>query len=548
MKNKITKPLFCLLMILSFAGSVFAQGNCDSVSAGMDQTICAGAPIQLQAASPGINTIVSINWMGGNGTYIPGNNVPNPIYYPTASEIAAGEVNLQFQITYTTPPAVETSLLAYDHSNADSIFYISPIDGSIQGVQSNSGNDLTAIGYQSSTNLLFGISNIVVPAHLFQIDVVTNAVTLLISYLGYYYWAGDFDNTHQLFYIVGTPYGAGAQQGLFVFDFSSGSPAGTYLGPLNLTGDNNILFYIGGDGINGLAYNPNTSKLFGVSFNGQLYDINTTTGNATLIGNCPGGLRGLAYDYTTNKLWGCDAFANLYELDQNTGALISTISCQGNFSVVTSLTYAPGILDGETITCTDSLHIDIIDCSMNCTAEINAVSDSCVLTDVSFNVVSDTSVIQVLWNFGDPGSGADNTSNTINSNHTFSTAGSYIVTAIVDMSCGIDTLFDTITVVNCDNPGSISCELEVPNIFTPNADGINDHFFLKSNCKLDQFNCFICNRWGGVVYTASGQNDKWDGKFNGIDCSEGVYFYSATYQFPLQQLQKVQGIVTLSRE
>lgn len=550
MKNKITKSLFHFLTILPFAGSAFAQAECDtSITAGVDQTICAGTPIQLQGAAPGIDSIILNYWTGGNGTYVPNSIVPNPLYYPTAAEIAAGEVNLQFHLTYNyNPISLDASLLAYDHGNEDSIFYINPINGAVQGIQSNSGNDLTAIGYQSSTNLLFGISNIVEPANLYQIDVMTNAVTLLINNLGYYYWAGDFDNTHQLFYIIGTPYGTSQPQGLFVFDFSSGAPVGTYIGSLNLLGDNSILFYIAGNGINGLAYDPNTSKLVGVSFNGQLYDINTTTGNATLIGNCPVGLRGLAYDYTTNKLWGCDALANLYELDPNTGALLNTVNCQGSFGVVTSLTYAPGILSGQEITCVDSLHIDIIDCNANCTSEISASGDSCVQTDISFTVVSDSTIATVQWNFGDPGSGASNTSNAINSNHTFSAAGSYLVTAIVNLSCGIDTLFDTITVVNCESPEPLACELEIPNIFTPNADGINDHFSLKANCVFDQFNYFICNRWGGLVYTASGQNDKWDGKYNGTDCSEGVYFYLVKYQFPSQAPQTVHGMVTLSRE
>jgi gliding motility-associated-like protein len=545
----MTKRLFQLLAILLFTGSASAQAICDSVTAGPDQTVCAGTAIQLEGASPGINNIVSTFWTGGNGTYVPNNNVSNPLYYPTAAEIAAGQVDLQYQVTYSSgASSIEASLLAYDHSSEDSVFYISPIDGSIQGVQSNSGNDLTAIGYQSATNLLFGISNIVEPANLYQIDVVTNNVTLLLNSLGNYFWAGDFDNTHQLFYTISTPSGVAQTQSLYAFDFSLGTPVMNYIGSLNLPGDNDVFFFIGGDGINGLAYDPNTSKLYGASHIGQLYDINTTTGNATLIGNCQPGLRGLAFDYTTNKLWGCDASANLYEIDQNTGALLSTVNCQGNFSVVTSLTYAPGLLNNqENVTCVDSVHIEFIDCEMNCMSEISTSADSCVQTAVSFTVLSDSLITNVLWNFGDPNSGANNTSGSVNTNHTFSAAGSYVVSAIVTSSCGIDTLFEAVAVVDCEYPEVIDCQISVPNVFTPNGDSINDVFSLQPTCTPDQYNFIILNRWGGVVYTATGPADKWNGKYNGTDCDEGVYFYVATYQFPLQEPKTIHGTVTLLR-
>ncbi len=538
-----------LLMILFFTGSAYAQSDCDSVTAGPDQTICAGTAIQLQGAAPGVNNIVSTLWTGGNGTYLPNNSVTNPLYYPTAAEIAAGQVDLQFQLTYNSiAPSLETSLLAYDHGGEDSVFYISPVNGAIQGVQSNSGNDLTAIGYQSSTNSLFGISNIVEPANLYQIDVVTNAVTLLLNSLGNYFWAGDFDNTHQLFYIISTPYGAGQMQSLYAFDFSQGAPVSNFIGYLNLFGNNSILFYIAGDGINGLAYDPNTSKLYGVSFNGKLYDISTSTGIATLIGNCPGGLRGLAFDYTTNTLWGCDNAANLYEIDQTTGTLLSTVTCQGTFGVVTSLTYAPNLLNNPVVTtCVDSVHIDLIDCAINCTSEISTSGDSCVQTAFSFTVLSDSLINSVAWNFGDPNSGISNTSDTLNSNHTFSAPGSYVVTAIVNLTCGIDTLLETVTVVPCDIPETVNCELSIPNVFTPNADSINDAFAPQLTCTPDQYSYIILNRWGGLVYSASNQNDKWDGKYDGNDCPEGVYFYLVTYQFPSKQPETIHGAVTLLR-
>jgi gliding motility-associated-like protein len=73
--------------------------------------------------------------------------------------------------------------------------------------------------------------------------------------------------------------------------------------------------------------------------------------------------------------------------------------------------------------------------------------------------------------------------------------------------------------------------IEVPNIFTPNGDQINDVFELTTtNAELVEFT--ITNRWGSTVYTGSGPGQVtatatppvWDGKIDGQMASEGVYF------------------------
>ncbi len=58
--------------------------------------------------------------------------------------------------------------------------------------------------------------------------------------------------------------------------------------------------------IYGLAYDPNTDTLFGINqTDGQLYELNTTTAQATPIGTAQGGRVGsLAFDAATNTLYG----------------------------------------------------------------------------------------------------------------------------------------------------------------------------------------------------------------------------------------------------
>ena len=77
--------------------------------------------------------------------------------------------------------------------------------------------------------------------------------------------------------------------------------------------------------------------------------------------------------------------------------------------------------------------------------------------------------------------------------------------------------------------GHSCCDLFIPDAFTPNNDGLNDKFGPShGSYKLHQF--LIVNRWGQVVFeTISGEN-KWDGKFCGIEQDLGVYFYSISYE------------------
>ncbi|MBO4875524.1 MAG: gliding motility-associated C-terminal domain-containing protein [Bacteroidales bacterium] len=70
--------------------------------------------------------------------------------------------------------------------------------------------------------------------------------------------------------------------------------------------------------------------------------------------------------------------------------------------------------------------------------------------------------------------------------------------------------------------------LEVPNIFSPNGDGINDYFQVKAE-SLDTFHGKILNRYGRVVYEWTDWENEdagWDGRLNGsTKATPGVYYY-----------------------
>lgn len=74
----------------------------------------------------------------------------------------------------------------------------------------------------------------------------------------------------------------------------------------------------------------------------------------------------------------------------------------------------------------------------------------------------------------------------------------------------------------------IEPSIEIPNVFTPNNDGVNDIFRTSDEGLVDK-KITILNRWGNVVFEGSG-SEGWDGTSqNGKACVEGVYFVKVTY-------------------
>ena len=117
---------------------------------------------------------------------------------------------------------------------------------------------------------------------------------------------------------------------------------------------------------------------------------------------------------------------------------------------------------------------------------------------------------------------------------------------IVEFSCGVDTVFKTITVVNCDSIPN-TCKIFIPSSFTPNGDNLNDKFSPIVNCPLDLFEFSIYNRWGEQVFRSTDPSVSWNGKYQGANCQIGAYVYLVNYKFPSQPKKQLKGPITLIR-
>ena len=312
---------------------------CDLLNLPDTLEVCAGDTLQLEADLSQFESYAGLQWLGG-GTFLPSDTVAQPLYIPSAQEVAAGTANLTLQVFIQDVDTEGGNFLAYDHEGEDMIFYISTADGSIETIQSNTGNDWTAMGFSTANNALYGLSNIVTTPALSSVNVETGVVTPIFTFTNQQFFAGDYDNVNNLFYAIGIPEtnsGEPLFQTLHTIDVNTGEL--NTIGDLDQLAIDNFLA-AGGDGINGLAYDPSLDVLWATTANGELLEINTTTADVVTVGNTQADLRGLAYDYTANELWGVRANGNLYHIDTNTGAVIEEVVCQGAFSFVTTLTYA----------------------------------------------------------------------------------------------------------------------------------------------------------------------------------------------------------------
>jgi gliding motility-associated-like protein len=128
-----------------------------------------------------------------------------------------------------------------------------------------------------------------------------------------------------------------------------------------------------------------------------------------------------------------------------------------------------------------------------------------------------------------------------------SIAGCYAINAI-DSNNNVGILSNLVC-IDID-----TCSLyHLPNVFTPNSDGINDLFkpYLPYQ-GVEKIGIKIFNRWGRKVFETSDPDINWNGKEQNSqnDCSEGVYYYVCdVYELRLkgENIRQLHGSITLLR-
>lgn len=124
-------------------------------------------------------------------------------------------------------------------------------------------------------------------------------------------------------------------------------------------------------------------------------------------------------------------------------------------------------------------------------------------------------------------------------------ANSGVYRATVRSECA--TLRDSVVVRRASCP----CTFYTPDVFTPNADGLNDDFAPVESCgEIRLTSLTIFDRWGEVLFRADAPPFRWDGRLGNQLLPNGVYAWKIGFELRTEGRQRTewrQGAVTLAR-
>ncbi len=161
-------------------------------------------------------------------------------------------------------------------------------------------------------------------------------------------------------------------------------------------------------------------------------------------------------------------------------------------------------------------------------------TDISVGQSVSFIPAQTTTLNTYYWNFED----FNSTTDTITKNlpaYTYTLAGTYCPKLVVTSNA---TGCKDSTTICLDVLANIT--IVIPNVFSPNGDGINDVFSIKTTGYTD-LTCDIFDRWGLKLYTFNSTNGYWDG----AKAVDGTYFYVIQTTDVKGETHKYNGFIQL---
>ncbi|MFK7899418.1 MAG: gliding motility-associated C-terminal domain-containing protein, partial [Cyclobacteriaceae bacterium] len=112
----------------------------------------------------------------------------------------------------------------------------------------------------------------------------------------------------------------------------------------------------------------------------------------------------------------------------------------------------------------------------------------------------------------------------------------YVVTA-VDEKGNESAFSEEVCIENCS-------DFSLPNIFTPNGDGLNEQFMPLNSLFVETLHIVIVNRWGITVF----ESDEPDFSWNGDNVTDGTYFYQYDVVFKGSgEKDSQKGFITIKR-
>lgn len=90
-------------------------------------------------------------------------------------------------------------------------------------------------------------------------------------------------------------------------------------------------------------------------------------------------------------------------------------------------------------------------------------------------------------------------------------------------------------------PNEDESQTLIPTVFTPNGDGKNDSFFVRI-VRPEKFELVVIDLKGSIIFKTNELNHKWDGKYQGVMCKEGVYSAIIRSQYSGENKENIQRV------
>ena len=131
--------------------------------------------------------------------------------------------------------------------------------------------------------------------------------------------------------------------------------------------------------------------------------------------------------------------------------------------------------------------------------------------------------------------------------HALTATGRYTDTLSSLYGCDSIVVLDLQFLPNREWTGD-SAYCYLPNVFSPNDDGVND-FFVPAFPALDfqAYHFEVYDRWGSLLFSTNDPSAGWDGRHRGRDCAAGVYAYVLTLKTKFCERVAFTGAVCIIR-
>jgi gliding motility-associated-like protein len=208
--------------------------------------------------------------------------------------------------------------------------------------------------------------------------------------------------------------------------------------------------------------------------------------------------------------WAVDSIKGVSILpNDSTQNITINFTNSGTYIVTLFVNAKPGGLDSQKVTITVIQRASALFATSGVTAGIPQT--------VNFINTSANAPNGFTWNFGDYNTLTQ--SNLSNVSHTYNAASAYTVSLIAYGAFGCNDTA-SLPLIVADTAG-----LSMPNVFTPNGDGINDVYTPNAH-GMKSLDCTIYDRWGAKIIDMDLNMEYWDGyTTSGLPCTAGTYFY-----------------------